>query len=100
MIPLIIFLELCSIFILSVSRLSTSFACFLINVILKLKSLIFLTSNKLNIRSNLFFRTHYPKRRVNSIYFDNANYSSIRQNLDGISEKKKLELDGTEHKMN
>ena len=44
------------------------------------------------IRSNLFFRTHYPKRRVNSIYFDNANYSSIRQNLDGISDKKKIRV--------
>ncbi len=41
------------------------------------------------IRSNLFFNKQYPNRRVNSIYFDDINYSSIRQNLDGISEKKK-----------
>ena len=44
------------------------------------------------IRSNLFFSTQYPKRRVNSIYFDNSNYSSIRQNLDGVSNKKKIRV--------
>ena len=42
------------------------------------------------IRSNLFFKNHYPKRRVNSIYFDSLNYDSIRQNLDGVSNKKKI----------
>ena len=41
------------------------------------------------IRSKLFFNFHHPSRKVNSIYFDTNNYSSIRQNLDGISEKKK-----------
>ena len=41
------------------------------------------------IRSNLFFRTQYPARNVNSVYFDTYNYSSIRQNLDGVSNKKK-----------
>ncbi len=44
------------------------------------------------IRSNLFFKFHYPKRKVNSIYFDTHNYSSIRQNLDGTSEKKKIRV--------
>ena len=44
------------------------------------------------IRSNLFFFTQYPSRRVNSIYFDNAKFSSIKQNLDGISEKKKIRV--------
>ena len=44
------------------------------------------------IRSNLFFKTHYPKRRVNSIYFDTSNYVSIRQNLDGVSNKKKIRI--------
>jgi SPX domain protein involved in polyphosphate accumulation len=44
------------------------------------------------IRSNLFFNKQYPNRRVNSIYFDDINYSSIRQNLDGISEKKKIRV--------
>ena len=41
------------------------------------------------LRSKLFFRTQYPSRKVNSVYFDSDNYSSIRQNLDGISNKKK-----------
>ncbi len=44
------------------------------------------------IRSNLFFKKHYPKRRVNSIYFDTSNYVSIRQNLDGVSSKKKIRI--------
>ena len=44
------------------------------------------------IRSNFFFNTQYPKRRVNSIYFDSSNYSSIRQNLDGVSNKKKIRV--------
>ena len=46
------------------------------------------------IRSNLFFRKQYPDRKVNSIYFDDINYSSIVENLDGVSKKKKLESDG------
>jgi SPX domain protein involved in polyphosphate accumulation len=44
------------------------------------------------IRSNLFFRTQYPKRNVNSIYFDTYNFTSIRQNLDGVSDKKKIRI--------
>ena len=44
------------------------------------------------IRSKLFFNFHHPSRKVNSIYFDTNNYSSIRQNLDGISEKKKIRV--------
>ena len=44
------------------------------------------------IRSNLFFRTQYPKRNVNSIYFDTYNFTSIRQNLDGVSNKKKIRI--------
>ena len=44
------------------------------------------------IRSNLFFRTQYPARNVNSVYFDTYNYSSIRQNLDGVSNKKKIRV--------
>ena len=44
------------------------------------------------MRSKFFFRTHYPTRRVNSIYFDTNDYSSIRQNLDGVSEKKKIRI--------
>ena len=44
------------------------------------------------IRSNLFFRIQFPKRNVNSVYFDTYNYTSIRQNLDGVSNKKKIRL--------
>ncbi len=44
------------------------------------------------IRSNLFFRTQYPTRNVNSVYFDTYNYASIRQNLDGVSNKKKIRV--------
>ena len=49
----------------------------------------FITLVNALIRSNLFFRSQYPGRIVNSIYFDTYNYTSIRQNLDGVSNKKK-----------
>ena len=48
----------------------------------------FITLVNALIRSNLFFRSQYPSRIVNSIYFDTYNYTSIRQNLDGVSNKK------------
>ena len=44
------------------------------------------------LRSKFFFNIHFPTRKVNSIYFDNSSYSSIRQNLDGVSVKKKIRL--------
>ncbi len=44
------------------------------------------------VRSNLFFRYQYPSRNVNSIYFDTSNYTSIRQNLDGVSDKRKIRI--------
>jgi len=44
------------------------------------------------IRSNLFFKTQYPPRKVNSVYFDTYNFTSIRQNLDGVSFKKKIRV--------
>lgn len=44
------------------------------------------------LRSNFFFRFQYPSRKVNSLYFDNSKYSSIRENLDGVSHKKKIRL--------
>ena len=40
------------------------------------------------LRSQLLFRSQYPTRNVNSIYFDTHDYISIRQNLDGVSDKK------------
>ena len=44
------------------------------------------------LRSRLFFKPQYPLRKVNSIYFDTKNYLSIRQNLDGINNKKKIRI--------
>ncbi len=44
------------------------------------------------MRSNLFFRKQYPSRKVNSVYFDTYNFISIRQNLDGVSYKKKIRV--------
>jgi SPX domain protein involved in polyphosphate accumulation len=44
------------------------------------------------IRSNFLFNKQHPDRRVNSIYFDDKNYSSIIENIDGVSKKKKIRL--------
>ena len=44
------------------------------------------------VRSKLFFRYQFPKRKVNSIYFDDNYYSSVIENLDGINKKTKLRL--------
>lgn len=44
------------------------------------------------IKSNLFFYKQYPDRKVNSIYFDDINYSSIIENLDGVYQKKKIRV--------
>ena len=52
------------------------------------------------LRSNFFFSVHYPKRKINSLYFDDLNYSSINENLDGVSEKKNIVLDGMVQKTN
>lgn len=40
---------------------------------------------------NFFFRDHYPKREVNSIYFD-KDYISLIENIEGISNRQKLRL--------
>lgn len=34
----------------------------------------------------------YPQRHVNSVYFDDPGYSSVRDNLAGISNRKKMRL--------
>ena len=54
------------------------------------------------LRSNFYFSVHYPKRNINSLYFDDLNYSSINENLDGISEKKKYRIRwyGPKNKLN
>ena len=41
--------------------------------------------------SSFFFRDHYPEREVNSIYFD-QNFSSLIENIEGISNREKLRL--------
>ena len=43
-------------------------------------------------RSKFLFNFQYDKRKVNSIYFDDQNYSSIRENFDGVSEKTKYRI--------
>ncbi len=43
-------------------------------------------------RSNFFFQKQYEDRNINSIYFDDNFFSSIKQNLDGIAEKKKYRV--------
>ena len=58
---------------------------------------IYKSGNYLNlinclIRSKLYFMPQHPKRNVNSIYFDSLDYSSIKQNLDGVSNKKKVRI--------
>ena len=40
---------------------------------------------------NLKANKKYPNRSVNSIYFDNKDYDSVRDNLSGIYSRKKLE---------
>ncbi|OUU53352.1 MAG: hypothetical protein CBC25_00670 [Pelagibacteraceae bacterium TMED65] len=44
------------------------------------------------LRSKLLFNFQYEKRKVNSLYFDDKNLSSIRENLDGVSEKTKYRI--------
>ena len=43
-------------------------------------------------RSKFSFSNQFHDRQVNSIYFDDVYYSSIKQNIEGISEKKKYRL--------
>ena len=43
-------------------------------------------------RSNFAFTESYNARNVNTIYFDDTNCSSIFENLDGVSSKKKYRL--------
>lgn len=37
-------------------------------------------------------REKYKKRTVNSLYFDDVDFSSVRDNLAGVSNRKKLRL--------
>ena len=44
------------------------------------------------LRSQFFFKYHYPSRRVNSIYYDDINLSNIAHNLYGISNRVKYRV--------
>ena len=44
------------------------------------------------LRSQFFFKKHYPSRNVNSIYYDDINLSSVTQNLDGVSDRVKYRV--------
>ena len=70
---------------LSVFRLFSNFACFLINVIFELKSLIFFTSNKLKIKSNLCLRSNEVSAlsKLSKLNLKNATEMSIASNLAG-----------------
>ena len=43
-------------------------------------------------RSNFMFTESYDARNINTIYFDDIEYSSISENLDGVRLKKKYRL--------
>ena len=47
--------------------------------------------NKL-IRSEFFFNFTFVKRKVNSIYFDDINNTSVLENLYGLENKKKIRI--------
>ena len=44
------------------------------------------------LKSKFLFRLHYPKRFVNSLYFDDHNHTSVRENLSGISDRTKFRI--------
>lgn len=55
-----------------------------------------LASNRLNglyasLCSQNYFE-QYPERRINNIYYDNYNFSSVSENLDGLSKRKKYRV--------
>lgn len=43
-------------------------------------------------KSSFFFTKQFADRFVNSIYFDDQNYTSMHQNIDGVNFKKKYRL--------
>ena len=42
------------------------------------------------IKDSTFMKKSFPDRKVNSLYFDDENYSCVRDNLAGISDRKKM----------
>ena len=43
-------------------------------------------------KSKFNFKIQHPKRTVNSLYFDDHNYTSVKENLDGLTNKYKVRL--------
>ena len=39
---------------------------------------------------NLGFYKQYPNREISSIYLDTLNYDYVRENINGVSERKKI----------
>ena len=44
------------------------------------------------IKERTFVKKTYPNRQVNSLYFDDINYTSVQDNLAGISDRQKMRL--------
>ena len=43
-------------------------------------------------RSPFLFKESFKPRKINSIYFDDKNFSAIRQNIEGINKKRKYRI--------
>ena len=48
--------------------------------------------SKLLKSNNLFFYKKYPDRKIRSLYFDDYNFSSFNENVNGLSERKKYRV--------
>ena len=44
------------------------------------------------IKECTFAKKTYPNRQVNSLYFDDINYTSVKDNLAGVSDRQKMRL--------
>ena len=42
--------------------------------------------------SDLRFSRQYPNRTVNSIYFDTSDFKYLKENINGISDRKKFRI--------
>ena len=49
-------------------------------------------SHILNLIKYHGFKKHHPQRTVNSLYFEDFNFSSVKDNISGISKRKKIRL--------
>ena len=44
--------------------------------------------------SRFSFKSHYPKRKINSIYYDTSDYKALEESIEGGSLRRKVESDG------